>query len=84
MKFRTIYFVECEEPFLTMTDADAWASIFWEEALAEFKTWWESQEGVEYLARQKPFWVAMPEACSEVCRGGGRGGGVDDSEGGGG
>uniref|UniRef100_A0A915K5F3 Uncharacterized protein n=1 Tax=Romanomermis culicivorax TaxID=13658 RepID=A0A915K5F3_ROMCU len=34
MKFRTIFFVECEEPFLTITDADAWASIFWKEALA--------------------------------------------------
>uniref|UniRef100_A0A915J0F1 Uncharacterized protein n=1 Tax=Romanomermis culicivorax TaxID=13658 RepID=A0A915J0F1_ROMCU len=45
---------EAYELFLTTTDLDAWASVSWEEASAEFKNWLKSQWGVEYPARQKP------------------------------
>uniref|UniRef100_A0A915III3 Transposase n=1 Tax=Romanomermis culicivorax TaxID=13658 RepID=A0A915III3_ROMCU len=47
------------KPFSMMIDVDAWASIFWEEASVEFKSWWKSQQGKQYQAKIKPFWGFM-------------------------
>uniref|UniRef100_A0A915L7Y9 Uncharacterized protein n=1 Tax=Romanomermis culicivorax TaxID=13658 RepID=A0A915L7Y9_ROMCU len=44
-------------------DVDAWASVFWEEASFEFKSWWKSQQREEYLARMKCFWGFMKCPC---------------------
>uniref|UniRef100_A0A915KN22 Uncharacterized protein n=1 Tax=Romanomermis culicivorax TaxID=13658 RepID=A0A915KN22_ROMCU len=40
-------------------DVEAWASVFWEEALIKFKNWWKSQCGEQYPARTKLFWGFM-------------------------
>uniref|UniRef100_A0A915HTH1 Uncharacterized protein n=1 Tax=Romanomermis culicivorax TaxID=13658 RepID=A0A915HTH1_ROMCU len=47
------------QAFFMTTDIEAWASVFWEEASVDFKTWWKGQQGAEYPARQKPFWAFM-------------------------
>uniref|UniRef100_A0A915HIM5 Uncharacterized protein n=1 Tax=Romanomermis culicivorax TaxID=13658 RepID=A0A915HIM5_ROMCU len=44
-------------------DVDELASVFWEEASVEFKNWWKSQYGEQYLARTKPFWGFMKRLC---------------------
>uniref|UniRef100_A0A915IFE1 Uncharacterized protein n=1 Tax=Romanomermis culicivorax TaxID=13658 RepID=A0A915IFE1_ROMCU len=50
----------CSLQALFMTShVDMWVSVFWEEALVDFKRWWKSQRGEQYPARLKPFWGFM-------------------------
>uniref|UniRef100_A0A915JW57 Uncharacterized protein n=1 Tax=Romanomermis culicivorax TaxID=13658 RepID=A0A915JW57_ROMCU len=44
-------------------DVDALGLVFWKGASVQFKNWWGSQHGEQYLTRTKPFWGFMKQLC---------------------